>query len=262
MNNTCYIINFYLGERRKIHKIYNEDRLILLKKQIHFLEKLQHNLTKIVFSFNLREEDIETLSSYINLIPKKIQNSDVEIVLRENNGMSYGAWSEYTVKNIEKYDYFIYNEDDYFFIEDNFDDYLVDTFNSYKNCGFLCAISREPAGWNGFRKHAGYAGGITSKECIKKVFNYFKEFSNIEGNEYKMGESLQIDFTHCFIKEGMNIYDVREKYRIPFSTTLENEPDVIYFFNYNKKDLLIPLVIEQGNFTWTLADLKEFENYG
>jgi hypothetical protein len=59
----------------------------------------------------------------------------------------------------------------------------------------------------------------------------------------------------------MEIYDVREKYRIPFSTTLENEPDVTYFFNYNQKDLLIPLVIEQGNFTWDVADLKEFEKY-
>lgn len=261
MEKICYIINFYLGDRRKIHQIYNEDRIILIKKQIDFLENVKHNLTKIVFSFNLKYEDIETINTYINLIPKRIQNSDVEIVLRKNNGMSYGAWSEYTVKNIENYDYFIYNEDDYFFIEDNFDDYLVNTFNSYENCGYLCGISREPAGWNGFRKHAGYAVGITSKECVKKIFNHFQEFSNIQGNDYEMGESLQIDFTHCFIKEGMDIYDVREKFRIPFSTTLENEPDIIYFFNYNEKDLLIPLVIEQGNFTWTLADLKEFEKY-
>jgi hypothetical protein len=77
-----------------------------------------------------------------------------------------------------------------------------------------------------------------------------------------MGESLQIDFTHCFVKNGMEIYDVREKYRVPFSTTFENEPDVIYFFNYNNEDLLIPLTIDQGKFTWTIADLKEFEKYG
>jgi hypothetical protein len=257
----CLVISFYLGERRKTPKIYDEDRLVLIKKQIHFLEKIKHDLTTIVFSFNLRYEDIDTFNQHINLIPKKIQNSDVEIVLRKNNGMSYGAWSEYTVKNIEKYDYFIYNEDDYFFIQDNFDEYLTNTFDSYENCGYLCSISRIPAGWNGFRKHAGYAGGITSSDSIKKVINYFNEFSKIEGNDYKTGESLQIDFTHCFIKEGMEIYDVREKYRIPFSTTLENEPDVTYFFNYNQKDLLIPLVIEQGNFTWDVADLKEFEKY-
>lgn len=258
---TCYIISFYFGERRKTPQIYNDDRLILLKKQIEYLEKVKHDISTIVFSFNLNYEDIEILNRYINHIPKKIQNSDVEIVLRKNNGMSYGAWSEYTLKNVEEYDYFIYNEDDYFFIQDNFDSYLIDTFNSYENCGYLCSISREPMEWNKFKKHAGYAAGITSKESVKKVLNYFKNFSEIQGNDYKMGESLQIDFTHCFISENMQIYDVREKYRIPFSSTIDTEPDVIYFFNYNNEDLLIPLVIDQGNYTWTMADLKEFEKY-
>ena len=258
---TCYVINFYFGDRRKTPKIYNEDRLIFLKKQIEYLKKIKHNVDNIVFSFNLNHDDFNIIYGYINNIPKRIQNSNIEIVLRKNNGMSYAAWSEYTIKNIDRFDYFIYNEDDYFFSVDNFDKYLVDTFEKYDNCGYLCAISREPSGWNNFKKHAGYAGGITNRKNIKKVFDDFKLFSKIEGNEYKMGESLQIDFTHCFVKNGMEIYDVREKYRVPFSTTLENEPDVIYFFNYNNEDLLIPLTIDQGNFTWTIADLKEFEKY-
>lgn len=258
---TCYIINFYFGERRKIPQIYNYDRLILLKKQIKYLEKVKHNIDTIVFSFNLDHDHIEILNRYVNHIPKKIQNSNVEIILRKNNGMSYAAWSEYTLKNLEEYDYFIYNEDDYFFIQDNFDSYLVDAFNSYDNCGYLCPISREPMEWNKFKKHAGFASGITSKKSAKKVLSYLKNFSEIQGNDYKMGESLQIDFTHCFIVENMEIYDVRKKYRVPFATTVDTESDVIYFFNYNDKDLLIPLVIDQGNFTWTMADLKEFEKY-
>lgn len=257
----CLIISFYLGDRRKISNSYNQDKLILLKKQITYLTNIKHNLDNIVFSFNLEYEHINLLNEYINLIPKTINNSPVEIVIRKNNGMSYGAWSEYTIKNINKFDYFIYNEDDYFFIEDNFDDYLVKTFKKYDNCGYLCSISRVASGWNNFKKHAGYAGGITSKENVKKVWNKFLEFSSVEGNDYKMGESLQIDFTHCFIEQGMDIFDVRETYRIPFSTTLENEPDIIYFFYYNKKDLLIPLVVDEGNFTWVVADLEEFKNY-
>lgn len=248
-----------MGERRKTPKIYNEDRLICLKKQIEYLDKFEHNITTIVFSFNLNYDDIDIIGNYLNEIPKKIRNSNVEIILRKNNGLSYGAWAEYTIRNIDNYDYFIYNEDDYFFVQNNFDTYLIQTFNEYENCGYLCSISREPMEWNGFKKHAGYAAGVTSKESVRRVIKEFKNISECQGSDYKTGESIQIDFTHCFVKNGMNIFDVREKYRIPFSTTIENEPDVIYFFNYNEEDLLIPLVIEQGFYTWTVADLKEFE---
>lgn len=258
---SALIISFYLGQRRKVAKIYDNDRLICLKKQIEYLEKIDHNLTTVVFSFNLDYNDIDIINEYINKIPKKINNSDVEIVLRKNNGFSYGAWSEFTLKNLEKYDYFIYNEDDYFFIQDNFDDYLINTFNNYENCGYLCSVSREPMGWNNFNKHAGFAPGITSKEKIKIVIDEFEKISKIQGNSYNLGESIQIDFTNCFVKKGLDIYDVRENYRIPFSTTLESEPDIIYFFDYNHKDLLIPLVIEQNNFTYTFADLPEFKKY-
>lgn len=261
MKKTALIINFYLGNRRKIPKIYDVDRTILVKKQIEYLSKVKHNLTTIVFSFNLRYEDIKIINECINEIPKKIQNSEVRIVLRNNDGISYSAWAEYTINNLNNYDYFIYNEDDYFFIQDNFDDYLKNTFEKYKNCGYLCAISREPSGWNNFRKHAGYAAGITSKNSIIKVYDSFEEISKIKDSGYKLGESVQIDFTNCFINQGLEIYDVRETYRIPFSTTLKEETDIIYFFTYNENDLLIPLVVEQGYFTYTNADLNEFKKY-
>jgi len=261
MNKSVLIINFFLGDRRKVPAIYNSNRFIFLEKQIEFLEKIRHNLDTIVFSFNLNCEDIDIIGKKINQIPKKIQNSKVEIILRNNNGMSYGAWAEYTLNNLEQYDYFFYNEDDYFFIEDDFDEYLINTFKKFDNCGYLCAISRVESGWNGFRKHAGYAAGVTSKDNIKKVYTDFKRISEFKGNDYKTGESLQIDFTHCFVENGMDIFDVRNEYRIPFATTVENETDIIYFFEYNNKDLLMPFVVENGNFTYSIADLPEFKKY-
>jgi len=258
---TCLIVNFYLGERRKIPEIYNQNRVILLEKQIEYLQKVQHNLSKIVFSFNIRKEDYEILNKCINVIPKKIQNSKTEIVIRENFGMSYSAWATYTVDNIDDYDYFIYNEDDYFFIQDNFDDYLVTKFESYGNCGFLSMISREPADWNKFKKHAGCSIGITSNHRVREVKETFKKIKENTQHDYETAQALQIEFSNCFFRDGYDIRDVRDDYRIPFATTLENERDVIYFFNYNQKDFIIPIVVEQGNYTWVIADLKEFEKY-
>jgi len=260
-NKTCMIINFFFGERRKIGNIYNSDKLSLLKKQIHYLSTVKHSLDTIVLSFNLDKETIGILSSFINEIPKTIQNSKVEIVLRNNVGMSYGAWAEYSINNIDKYDYFIFNEDDYFFVEDDFDYHMIDIFNSKINCGYLATISREPSGWNQNRKHAGCSIGMVSKKSLEEVKDNFKEISNNDGNTYKDAESLQINFTHCFIEKGFEIYDVRDKFRIPFSTTLESEPDIILFFNYNKKDLINPFVMVSEQYTFTVADLEEFKPY-
>ncbi len=54
---VCYVVNFYLGERRSEVKPHIEDRLLFLKHQILTLSQYKHNLTKIIFNFNLREED-------------------------------------------------------------------------------------------------------------------------------------------------------------------------------------------------------------
>lgn len=72
---------------------------------------------------------------------------------------------------------------------------------------------------------------------------------------------MQITFSHCFIEEGMEIYDVRSKYRVPFST-VEPNLDIIYFFSYNNEDLVIPSEIHNnGWFVWNNADSTEFNNY-
>ena len=260
MYKSCLIVPYYLGERRNVPDKYNRDRLVFLKEQIEFLKNVKHNLDKIVFTFNLKPEHSSILEEYKDKIPKKIQGADVEIVLRENKGLSYAACTEYITQNIDEYDYFLFTEDDCLFVAEEFDRNLIELFNKYDNCGFLGAIVRDPAPWNNFKKHAGHGTGIMSKESVKKVYEDFLELSYGFTNDYKSGEEAQIKFTNCFIERGMELYDVRSKYRIPFST-VEPNLDIIYFFPYNTEDLVIPSEIHNENFVWTNADLKEFERY-
>lgn len=258
--SSCLIVHYYLGERRNVPDKYNRDRLVFLKEQIEFLKKVKHNLNKIVFTFNLEPEHESILEEYKDKIPKKIQGAEVELVFRENKGISYMAWAEYITQNIDKYDYFLVTEDDVLFTAEEFDTNLIKLFNKYDNCGFLGAVVREPAPWNNFKKHSGTSTGIMSKESAKKVYDDFVEISQKQNNSYKEGEAAQIEFSHSFIKRGMELYDVRSKYRVPFST-MEPNLDIIYFFPYNTEDLVIPSPIHNESFVWTYADLKEFEKY-
>jgi hypothetical protein len=123
--------------------LYYTNKLSFLEKHISLLTELKHNLDKIIFNINLEDGDYDIVNKALKIIPKKINQSEVEVRLRKNIGMSYGAWSDCFLENKDKYDYFIFNEDDYFFIIDNFDDILIDKFNSKDNAGYLCGIVLE-----------------------------------------------------------------------------------------------------------------------
>jgi len=236
MERSCYIINFYLGSRRKTISNYDEDRLCFLKKHIETLYQYTHSLDKIVFNFNIRDKDYKYTSDIFRLIPKFIQGVSVDVNFRDNQGMSYAAWVENFNKYKTKYDYFIFNEDDYFFVEDNWDQYLINKYNSYPDCGYLCPIMREPHHWNGYRKHAGHSVGIASTKNILKLKNGLPSLNSID---YSSVEEIQKKFSFCFIEAGLNVYDVRDDYRVAFGWT-EDDYDIWRFFWWNKKDLIQP----------------------
>jgi len=49
--DSCYVIAFYLGPRRRKFLNYEKDRLCYLKKQIETLTTVKHSLNKIYFVF-------------------------------------------------------------------------------------------------------------------------------------------------------------------------------------------------------------------
>lgn len=261
-NNSCYIINFYLGDRRKtIQKVY-DDRLYLLKKQIELLHRVKSSIRTIIFNFNIRPEDYSYVSEIIKITPKFIQGSEIIINFRENYGMSYGAWSDAFVKYKNKYDYYIFNEDDYFFVEDNWDNYLIKKFNNLNNCGYLCMVSRNEADWCNYKKHAGHATGISSYNVLNEVYKKYGELPHSKKSDYHSVEQLgQVDQSHAVIEVGYEIYDVRDDYKIEFAMT-EGDFDIWRFFWWNEKFLIKPAMLLNTDYYtyWESLD-SEFQPY-
>jgi len=242
--NTCYVINFYFGKRRKSIEEYNEDRLCFLKKQIETLTTYYHNINKIVFSINFDSSHLKEVNEALKIIPKKIQNSDVEVFLRENKGLSYGAFSDNFNRLRNDYDYFIFNEDDYFLVENNWDEYLVTKYNALPQSGYLCAIMRDEDYWNDNKIHAGHCFGIASTKSLNKVWEKYGclPHSN-DTNDYATQEKVQHDFGYSFIAVGLRVYDIREEYRVAFARTDDNAEDIWRWFWWNEKDLIVPAVM-------------------
>lgn len=252
----CYISNFYLGDRRVEIEDHKNDRLLFLKLQIDTLTKYEQSLTKIIFNFNFRPEDFYYLNDIIKLTPKEIKGTPVELRFRENKGMSYGAWSDIFAEYLDYFDYYIFNEDDYFLNDHNWDSYLVKKFNTYKNCGYLCGVVYE--GGDNYPKHAANAFGISSFKVLNQIYQKYGRLLG-EMDEYtqkhiggEVHENGQVAHTLVFTEFGYDLYDIREDYKVYHSmgTTDENSFMQIYFA-WNNKCLFLPakLVLDKP-FNW------------
>ena len=252
---SCYIVNFYFGHRRRTVNEYKKDPLCFLKKHIELLHSVSNNLDKIILNFNIDPSHYKYLNSALKLIPKKINNSEVEIWIRENSGISYGAFSDNFERNRDDFDYFILNEDDYFPIENNWDEYLIRKFNSLPDSGYLSAMVREGDDWNKGRRHAGHCFGISSSKNLNLVFEKYGELPNYKhNNNYQNQEEAQIKFTNCFEEIGLKNYDIREEYRHSFARTEPDTEDIWRWFWWNEKDLIVPPIILFGyDYTWYMT---------
>jgi|TARA_R110001592_G_scaffold120003_1_gene323771 hypothetical protein len=243
-NKICYVVNFYLADRRRSEPEFKDDKLYLVKKQIELLESVNHSLTKIIFNFNVETEHYHYLSKVYEIVPKSIQNASVEISIRENKGYSYGAWSDVFLKYKDKYDYYVFVEDDYMFIEPNWDTYLVNKFESYSDCGYLCMLVREPLEWCGWRKNAGNSIGISSSDVLMRVVNKFGKLPHHELSDvYDEAVEGQHRFSFSFLQLGYNLYDVRDDYAILSSWESPDwykpKCEVWKLHNWNKKYLCV-----------------------
>lgn len=195
-----YIVNAWLGSRT------NGNTKTYIHEHLETLYSLEHNLSQITIVFpyhpNIFSNEILKLKEIT-----KIKSTPVEFLHRENAGISYGSYSHAYFQYLDKFEYYIFIEDDYAFVEDNFDETLVNMINERKNCGYLCSLVWEPP-ITCHKKHGAISNGIAKEAALKKILLQ-------HGNLPYHGES-QVVFTHAFIEAGYEIEDTTDRYNALF----------------------------------------------
>jgi len=228
---------------------------------IEYLRLYQNNLKTIYFNFNVETEHYNLLNKALKLTPKYINGSEVITNIRENKGFSYGAWNDITLKEIENYEYFIFNEDDYFFTQDNWDSYLINKYNSKENVGYLSMGVRSYPN-NPYNRYVFHSVGISSTNTLKKIINKFGgliNYSPREGNNYKNGEALQDIWGSLYSKVGLINYDIREDYQVEFALT-DRPQDIWRLWDWNNNILIkSAITILQPHYTWFKSFDEEYQ---
>lgn len=203
-----YIIASWDGPR--ISKIKDQTSYLnVLSNHIQHLNMIDNSITEVTI--------MKPNSPYNNIYYDFDSNNlNINIVECENEFQSYGQWFKGVLLNLNKFDYFIFIEDDYIPNIDNFDIKLIDI---YEEGTYLCGLLSDKMKNNKHINHCAISNGIISNETIKNIISTvdFKEwFNNPKSGENFNNTNYQIVFSKYFSDNGITLKDYTNDYGVDF----------------------------------------------
>ena len=237
--SSILIVHNYFGPRRVLLSQYTVDSLFFAKKQIEYLANIKHEIDHIVFTVNRRDEmDDQLIHNLSLMLPSRLQKATTEIIVRENIGLSYGAFSDVYKKYRTKYSHYFFTEDDYLFCEDDFDSTLISMLMENPRPGYLCGLLRniEP-----FGLHAGNSVGVASAIALEDVFSENESIPHVtERTEDPYEPDLipsQVLHTNSIHKKGYSLTDIGSRYTLYHVWPEGYE----HHFQNNEKEIIKPV---------------------
>ena len=225
MPTINYVCCLWFGERRNADPRATTDPLLFLRLQIENLTRTKHELTQITFVIN-RSSNLDTLNP-MAMIPTFINNTPVVTIVRDNLGLSYGAFDHVVKLYGETFDYYFFIEDDYFPILDNFDK----EFLAYMvgDVGYVCCL---------FTDHAAIATGLFKSKCLVDQISRLGKVSHHESDSYGHNEGIgQVGISHELLQNNVKIVDVADKFNSPFNAAYNT---IINLGDRSKQNIVVP----------------------
>lgn len=236
-----YVIACWSGERRRGNEKYDLDRTHYLKNHLKSLYLLEHNLSQITIVVAEDEDEPPDFTQFVKNIPNKIKKTPIVVERRENRGQSYGSYSHVYGMYRTKFQYYIFIEDDYIFVKNNFDLELMEQVEIDNDCGFLCSLVFPGANLK-VQPHAAISNGISRATTLEKIWKKHNCLPHGDKDGFTYCASPQLEFSRAFLDIGTELYDTLNNYRAAFN----DAGRLIYYGNRKKEDLIIPVqFIEQ-----------------
>ena len=227
VQNVNYIVSFYNGPRR----CYGSYRGIeFATKHIEFLN---NNLPNIgLVSFVIQDSKTQLDEELIEFINSTDIKFNYEIILRENKGMSYGAFSDVMRKNHTKYGWSFIIEDDYIPILKDFLNYFWVEFK--QDIIYVCSLY--------VRQHASISTGMISNNLMRSNIHVLKEYGGA-GYDGEGGD-CQTHFMTEFHKLGFYFTDITNVAHTLFLRCQEGNLPINIRYPIDIVDRYLPLIIE------------------
>lgn len=210
MNNTNYVVVFYLGKRRSNAVT---DKSLLIDKHLNYLSDNNIPLSRVTVVINTdKKEDVFTAGN--RLAKFKDYYTELKVIIRPNVGHSYGGWSDAVnscLEKGEKFKYYFLSEDDYLPGRTDFIDILASRMDI--DTAYVCQKTTK---WLG-KPHAAGSNGLLSGDLAKRIYNRYKSALKIYPSIlYCEAEDNQVHFLDNFTKSGFKIRDISDICSVPF----------------------------------------------
>jgi len=198
-----------------MHPVQADDRRTFLKLHVRQLKHLDHrHLAQITIVVN--EHPSPKFDEYVaSLDGKVLRNAPVQVIRRQNRGMSYGAWSEAFAQGRDNFTHYIWIEDDYVFVHKQFDVELLGMMR-VSQCDYLCGLASDAFG---FERHAAISNGIVRTEILQRVWARYGILPHAASDNYGDNEAAgQIGMSRAIKEVGGKLSDFTEfGWSVPFS---------------------------------------------
>lgn len=255
-----YVISTYNGKNNRRSGIHPSPGEIL-KSHLKKINTLKHNLSQITI---VKPESDNFYSDYydINLLLNSF-SIPIKIIECRNYGFSGGQFLKAYETYLDKFDYYLFIEDDYCPNIDNFDKFLLSTFKSkfIDNKGILCSIvlgeksyeQKEdyPLHWDGIfftslqtlqilysnplfkndpRKWLNHMELLSKKGYISFNFGWKAQKDDYLGAYYQLAFSQLFSLSNIKHKDYLNVVCNKKLCSFPFWLDMFNH---VVWFNQN-----------------------------
>lgn len=225
---TNYIIATWSGSRRG--PIVNP--ISFLDSHIKALKTYRHQLSQITIAVPDNPQEPQEFRDFLMDLPSRLGTAKVEILRRPNLGQSYGSYCDTYLKYRQSFKYYIFIEDDYLPVQDDFDLILIRQLELQENCGFLASLVYD---WQG-RPHAAVSNGIAKSQTLENICQKFKCLPHGEAIGVDYTPSSQVKFSWAFLDVGTSLGQL-SNFQVPYNHLGE----LRIFQGDHSKPLLVPV---------------------
>jgi hypothetical protein len=241
-NRNCrVIVNCFLDGRSSSNNspTTKEKCLQLLKKVIEYEQNIESDILYDLIIINHNTNYTEG-NSYIDSINNTTtKHGNIICLTTQNKGLSFDGYKTAFEIFKDKYDYWIFSEDDHILYVDNYFSLLLNEYKSHDNIGFLAFA---PISDHMFR-HSGGGFGLTTTDNLNEVIDKIGNLPCLTTG-YDIRKS-EVFFTHNFIKIGKEL--ILQK---TFSCFPRNHSKCVDHTRHRQKNILL----DTGNYFFEVGE--------
>jgi hypothetical protein len=197
-------------------------------------------------------------NKYIEKISgSKINGGKIIAFTRKNIGLSFGSYNDAFMKFKNKYEYFLFTEDDWLIFGENYLKIGIDLLNKIERCGMVSYVGVtkinkkhwKPLNLNKNNAYGCHGSiGLSSTKILNEIVKVNNCLPHYNGDDYTMGVRYgELAFANSFVKLNYKIID------LPKDKIL-GMPSYDYIRNIKYKKF--PNLLELGNHYFQTSIIK------